>query len=106
MLKRDDIARYLTSEVVFAGERWPGFSDTVEHRDGVVLVDTGMIDSTPELDREWQPTPHPLPDEVVQGAQRLVDRGVVVVAVQLVQVDVVGLQPPQRILDRRHDVLA
>ena len=72
MLKRDDIARYLTSEVVFAGERWPGFSDTVEHRDGLVLVDTGMIDSTPELDREWQPTPHPLPDEVVQRVAHVI----------------------------------
>jgi N-acyl homoserine lactone hydrolase len=72
VLKRDDIARYLTSEVVFAGERWPGFSDTVEHRDGVVLVDTGMIDSTPELDREWQPTPHPLPDEVVQRVAHVI----------------------------------
>ena len=72
MLKRDDIARYLTSEVVFAGERWPGFSDAIEHPDGLVLVDTGMIDSTPELDGEWQPTPHPLPDEVVQRVAHVV----------------------------------
>lgn len=72
MLKPDDIARYLTSEVVFAGERWPGFSHTIEHPDGLVLVDTGMIDSTPELDREWQPTPHPLPDEVVQRVAHVV----------------------------------
>jgi N-acyl homoserine lactone hydrolase len=72
VLKRDDIARHLTSEVVFAGNRWPGFSDTVEHPDGLVLVDTGMIDSTPELDREWQPTPHPLPDEVVQQVAHVV----------------------------------
>jgi N-acyl homoserine lactone hydrolase len=72
VLKRDDIARYLTSEVVFAGEGWPGFSDTIEHPDGLVLVDTGMIDSTPGLDREWQPTPHPLPDEVVQRVAHVV----------------------------------
>jgi N-acyl homoserine lactone hydrolase len=72
VLKRDDIARHLTSEVVFAGNRWPGFSDTVEHPDGLVLVDTGMIDSTPELDREWQPTPHPLPDEVVQRVAHVI----------------------------------
>jgi N-acyl homoserine lactone hydrolase len=25
-----------------------------------------MIDTTPELDDEWQPTPHPLPDELVR----------------------------------------
>ena len=66
MLRRDDIARHLTSEVVFSGARWPGFSDTIEHPDGFVLVDTGMIDSTPELDEEWQPTPHLLPDELVR----------------------------------------
>jgi N-acyl homoserine lactone hydrolase len=72
VLKRDDIARHLTSEVVFAGEGWPGFSDTIEHPDGLVLVDTGMIDSTPGLDREWQPTPHPLPDEVVQRVAHVV----------------------------------
>jgi N-acyl homoserine lactone hydrolase len=65
VLRRDDIARHLTSEVVFAGDRWPGFSDTIQHPGGLVLVDTGMIDTTPELDEEWQPTPHPLPDELV-----------------------------------------
>jgi N-acyl homoserine lactone hydrolase len=65
VVRRDDIGRYLTSEVVFAGDRWPGFSDTIEHSDGLVLVDTGMIDTTPELDEEWHPTPHPLPDEIV-----------------------------------------
>jgi hypothetical protein len=58
VLTRDDIARHLSSEVVFAGERWPGFSDTIERPDGLVLVDTGMIDTTRELDEEWQPTPH------------------------------------------------
>jgi N-acyl homoserine lactone hydrolase len=65
VVRRDDIGRYLTSEVVFAGDRWPGFSDTIEHPDGLVLVDTGMIDTTPELDEEWHPTPHPLPDAIV-----------------------------------------
>ena len=65
MLSRDDIGRHVTSEVVFAGASWPGFSDTIEHPDGLVLVDTGMIDTTPELDEEWHPTPHPLPDELV-----------------------------------------
>ena len=50
---------------MFDGESWPGFSDTIDHPEGLVLVDTGMIDTTPELDEEWQPTPHPLPDELV-----------------------------------------
>jgi N-acyl homoserine lactone hydrolase len=66
VLRRDDIGRHLTSEVVFAGDRWPGFSDTIEHPDGLILVDTGMIDSTPELDVEWSPTPHPLPEDLVR----------------------------------------
>jgi N-acyl homoserine lactone hydrolase len=66
VLKRDDIARYVTSEVVFGGETWPGFSDTIEHPDGLILVDTGMIDSTPQLDEEWAPTPHPLPEDLVR----------------------------------------
>jgi N-acyl homoserine lactone hydrolase len=66
VLKRDDIARHLTSEVVFAGETWPGFSDTIEHPDGLILVDTGMIDSTPELDEQWSPTPHPMPYDLVR----------------------------------------
>src|ERR687896_726683 len=39
---------------------------TIEHADGVVLVDTGMIDSTPELDEEGAPVPMPenIPREV------------------------------------------
>jgi N-acyl homoserine lactone hydrolase len=73
VVRRDDIRRYLTSEVVFAGDRWPGFSDTIEHPDGLVLVDTGMIDTTPELDDEWYPTPHPLPAELVSGVAVVVN---------------------------------
>lgn len=66
VLSRDDIGRHLTSEVVFSGDGLPGFSDTIEHPDGLVLVDTGMIDTTPALDEddeEWHP--NPLPDELV-----------------------------------------
>ena len=40
MLRRDDIRRHLTSEVVFDGDRLPGYSDTIEHPDGLVLVAT------------------------------------------------------------------
>jgi N-acyl homoserine lactone hydrolase len=63
----------VTSEVVFAGDRWPGFSDTIDHPDGLVLVDTGMIDTTPELDEEWHPTPHPLPEELVSRVAMVVN---------------------------------
>jgi N-acyl homoserine lactone hydrolase len=66
VVKRDDIGVHLTSEVVVSGETWPGLSHTIDHPDGLVLVDTGMIDSTPELDEEWHPTPHPLPPELVE----------------------------------------
>jgi N-acyl homoserine lactone hydrolase len=65
VVSRDDIGIHLGSEVVFGGNAWPGFVHTVDHPGGLVLVDTGMIDSTPELDEEWQPTPHPLPGELV-----------------------------------------
>ena len=66
MLSRDDIGRHLASEMFFSGDRLPGFCDTIEHPDGLVLVDTGMIDTTPAIEEdgeEWQP--HPLPDELV-----------------------------------------
>jgi N-acyl homoserine lactone hydrolase len=83
VLTRDDIGIHLGSEVVFDGATWPGFVHTIEHplawsaagarpntppsaAGGLVLVDTGMIDSTPELDEEWHPTPHPLPSELVE----------------------------------------
>ena len=45
----------------------PVYVHTIEHADGVVLVDTGMIDSTPELDEEGAPLPMPenIPRDVV-----------------------------------------
>ena len=39
----------------FAG--LPVYVHTIEHADGVVLVDTGMLDSTPELDGEAEVLP-------------------------------------------------
>jgi N-acyl homoserine lactone hydrolase len=46
---------------------YPVYVHTIEHPAGVVLVDTGMIDSTPELDEEWEPVPMPenVPRDVV-----------------------------------------
>ena len=32
------------------GATWPGLVHTIDHPDGLVLVDTGMIDSTPEME--------------------------------------------------------
>jgi len=53
-------------DVVFAGGRWPCFVHTIDNPNGLILVDTGMIDSTPELDAEWSPTPGRLPFELVR----------------------------------------
>jgi N-acyl homoserine lactone hydrolase len=64
VVSRDDIGIHLGSELVVEGATFPGLVHTIEHPDGLVLVDTGMIDSTPEIE-DMQPTPHPLPDELV-----------------------------------------
>jgi N-acyl homoserine lactone hydrolase len=42
-------------DVTVDDERWPVYGWAIAHRDGTILVDTGMIDSTPELDAEWRP---------------------------------------------------
>jgi N-acyl homoserine lactone hydrolase len=52
------IRAYLGAELLVDGERWPVFVWTIDHPAGLVLVDTGMIDSRPELD-DMSPTPHP-----------------------------------------------
>src|SRR4029453_16717038 len=46
------------------------------------------------------------PHDVVEGLHRLLDRGLVVPAVGLVEVDVVGPQPAQRVVDAGKDVFA
>ena len=72
MLKRDDIGIHLTCELVVGGATWPCLSHTIEHPDGLVLVDTGMIESTPQLDEVFHPTVHPLPDEIVQRVAHVI----------------------------------
>src|SRR5690348_7868579 len=61
-----DIRAIRYGDVLVDGERWPGFLHVVEHPQGRVLVDTGLIDSTPELDEEWSPRfdPDAIPREV------------------------------------------
>ncbi len=59
------IQSHLAAEVKAFGGMFPVYVYTIEHPDGLVLVDTGMIDSLPELDEAWGPVPHPLPDELV-----------------------------------------
>ena len=65
MVKRSCIRRHLTSEVFFDGGRLPGYCETIEHPAGLVLVDTGMIDTHPLIaDEDWRA--HPLPAEIVE----------------------------------------
>jgi len=54
-------------DVTVQGERWPVFGWAIDAPAGTILVDTGMIDSTPELDTEWGPVlrPWPLDEEPV-----------------------------------------
>lgn len=66
------IEAHLGSEVLWDGVTWPGLVHTIDHPDGLVLVDTGMIDSTPELDEQWHPTPHPLPPKLVERVAQVV----------------------------------
>jgi N-acyl homoserine lactone hydrolase len=54
-------------DVLVEGERWPGFLHVIDHPQGRVLVDTGLIDSTPELDEQWSPRfePDAIPRDIV-----------------------------------------
>ena len=49
-------------DVTVEGELWPVIGWLIERAEGNVLVDTGMVDSTPELDEEWGPVLYPWPD--------------------------------------------
>jgi N-acyl homoserine lactone hydrolase len=49
-------------DVTVEGEVWPVYGWAIHRPGGSILVDTGMIDSTPELDREWAPALRPWPE--------------------------------------------
>src|SRR6478672_13189796 len=51
------VEAHLAATVQTANGTFPVFVHTIDRPEGLVLVDTGMIDSTPELDEEWRPTP-------------------------------------------------
>ena len=55
---RPAINAHLAAELAVEGEPWPVYIWTIDHPAGRVLVDTGMIDSRPEVD-DMGPTPHP-----------------------------------------------
>ena len=48
-------------DVTVEGERWPVYGWAIDAPAGTILVDTGMIDSTPKLDADWGPVLHPWP---------------------------------------------
>ena len=52
------INAHLAADLIVESEMWPVFVWTIDHPAGRVLVDTGMIDSRPEVD-DMSPTPHP-----------------------------------------------
>jgi len=65
VVARDHIAAHLAADVLSGGARVPVFVHTVEHPDGLVLVDTGLLDTHPAV-AGWDARPHPLPEELVQ----------------------------------------
>ncbi len=66
LMRLADVRAIRYGDVLVDGQRWPGFLHVVEHPQGRVLVDTGLIDSTPELDEEWSPRfdPDAIPRDV------------------------------------------
>ena len=52
------IRAHLAAELLVEGERWPVFVWTIDHPSGLVLVDTGLIETRPEIE-DMSPTPHP-----------------------------------------------
>jgi len=65
-MRLTDVQAIRYGDVLVEGERWPGYIHVVEHPQGRVLVDTGLIDSTPDLDEEWSPRfdPDAIPRDV------------------------------------------
>jgi N-acyl homoserine lactone hydrolase len=65
-MRLPDVRAIRYGDVLVEGQRWPGFLHVVEHPQGRVLIDTGLIDSTPELDAEWSPRfdPDAIPRDV------------------------------------------
>ena len=66
-MQLDDVRAIQYGDVLVDGERWPNSIHVIEHPDGRILVDTGMIDSTPELDEQWgiRFDPDKIPRDVV-----------------------------------------
>ena len=87
------------------GQLWPVYGWAIDGPNGTMLVDTGMIDSTPELDEEWGPVLLPWPElgEVVA----VIDKGALVVSgrrvlpAELRNARILRLELPQGRFERR-----
>jgi N-acyl homoserine lactone hydrolase len=55
-------------DVTVEGAQWPVFGWAIERDEDTLLVDTGMIESTPGLDARWQPVLQPWPELGAVGA--------------------------------------
>jgi N-acyl homoserine lactone hydrolase len=66
-MKLADVRAIQYGDVLVEGERWPNSIHVIEHPGGRILVDTGMVDSTPELDEQWgiRFDPDKIPRDVV-----------------------------------------
>jgi N-acyl homoserine lactone hydrolase len=59
----NEITPLLLCELTVEGELLPVYSHVIESAAGPILVDTGMVDSTPEIDDEFGPVVlHPWPE--------------------------------------------
>jgi N-acyl homoserine lactone hydrolase len=59
-------------EAIVEGTSYPYFAYAVAHPQGLVVVDTGMLDSIPELDEAYSPTIVPLTEHLDVGDVALV----------------------------------
>ena len=50
-----DVRAIQYGDVLVEEDRWPMCIHVIDHPDGSILVDTGMIDSTPEIDDVYSP---------------------------------------------------
>jgi N-acyl homoserine lactone hydrolase len=53
------IRPHLVADVQAFGGTFPVYAHTIEHADGLVLVDTGMTGSHPLVEEEWHPRGYP-----------------------------------------------
>lgn len=62
MRRAEDIRPVHFADVTVEGEVWPVYGWTIAGTEGTILVDTGLVETTPELDEEWWPKLHPWPE--------------------------------------------